>query len=238
MVYIGTSGWHYKHWVGPFYPPKTPAKAYLDIYRERFSTVEINNSFYHLPKPETLRDWAARTPGDFVFAVKASRYITHVKKLKNPDRGIKKFLGVVRSLGPKLGPILFQLPPGWRCNTERLAAFLDALPSGHRYTFEFRNPDWHNAEVYDLLKRHNAAFCIFDLKRILSPKEVTADFVYIRLHGPGDAYQGSYGQSALAGWAGAFKAWQRQGKDTYCYFDNDQDGYAGLNAVQLKKMFE
>ncbi len=235
-LYIGTSGWHYEHWLGPVYPENAKKKELLDLYGEMFSTVEINNSFHQLPAPETLADWKGRAPDGFLFAVKASRYITHMKKLKDPEEPVGKFLAGVEHLGDKLGPILFQLPPKWRFNAERLEAFLDGLPPGRRYVFEFRDPSWENDEAWKILEKHNAANCIHDMDGRLSPKKVTADFVYIRLHGPGAPYEGSYSKNSLAGWAGAFSAWVRQEKDVFCYFDNDQNGYAAINAKTLKQM--
>lgn len=182
-IHIGTSGWHYEHWVGPFYPEAVPAEDYLSFYAERFAAVEVNNTFYQLPARETLVSWRDGTPGDFLFACKASRYITHMKKLKDPRDSLRRFFEVVEALDPKLGPILFQLPPRWHVDVERLEGFLEALPAGRRYAFEFRDESWFAAEVYDALARHNAAFCIYDLAGRRSPVEVTADFAYVRLHG-------------------------------------------------------
>jgi uncharacterized protein YecE (DUF72 family) len=210
----------------------------LDYYRQHFRSAEINNSFYQLPQPETLRRWRDTVPRDFVFAAKASRYITHMKKLKDPASSTRGFLRRMQTLGRRLGPILFQLPPNWRFNEQRLAELLDTLPDTHRYAFEFRDPSWHTERGYELLGRHNAAFCIYDINGFLSPKRVTADFVYVRLHGPDGPYQGSYSTRTLAGWAGAFTSWLSQDRDIYCYFDNDQDGYAAHNALRLRAMLE
>ncbi|MFO7593577.1 MAG: DUF72 domain-containing protein [Pseudomonadota bacterium] len=237
-VNIGTSGWSYSHWKGPFYPADIRNDDMLGFYCEHFRTVEINNSFYHLPHADTLRHWYEETPGDFVFSVKASRYITHMKKLKDPKQSLHGLLERIPVLGEKLGPILFQLPPRWHCNQERLARFLDGLSNEFRYTFEFRDPSWLEPEIYELLSRHNAAFCIYELDGFISPREVTADFVYIRLHGPGGPYQGDYDNRTLAGWAGAFHAWREQGKEIYCYFDNDEAGNAARNAEALAGMLE
>lgn len=236
-IFVGTSGWHYDHWKGPFYPQDISTEAMLDFYRRHFATVEINNSFYQLPKPETLRHWRTHTPKDFVFAFKASRYITHMKKLKDPAESLRKLFAVAEVLGAKLGPILFQLPPRWGANPDRLERFVEALPDGHRYTFEFRDPSWFDERIYAILAARNAAFCQYELEGRLSPKKITADFVYIRLHGPAEqAYQGSYDAQTLSGWAGALTAWQRQGKTIFCYFDNDQAGYAAQNALRLQEM--
>lgn len=237
-IHIGTSGWHYAHWEGKFYPKSVKKKDMLKYYSGHFHTVEINNSFYNLPKKKTFKDWAKQSPKEFVFAVKASRYITHMKKLKGPKRSVSKFLRRVDALGKKLGPIVFQLPPKWKCDAERLESFLKMLPKRkkYRYAFEFRNETWFRKEVYDLLKEHNAAFCIYDYNRRMSPKKLTADFVYLRLHGPDGAYKGSYSKRALAAWKRSFSSWKGKVKDIYCYFDNDQAGYAPKNAEKLEEM--
>jgi uncharacterized protein YecE (DUF72 family) len=235
-IYVGTSGWHYGHWKGPFYAPDCPQAQMLPFYAGLLRTVEINSSFYHLPAAKTFGEWRMATPEGFVFAVKASRYITHMKKLKDPREPLALLLEHASALEEKLGPILFQLPPRWRCNPQRLKDFLAALPSGHRYAFEFRDESWFDPRVYEALSRAGAAFCIFELAGLRSPREVTADFVYIRLHGPDGAYQGEYGKNGLAPWAAQFSAWARQGRDVYCYFDNDQAGYAARDALLLKQM--
>jgi uncharacterized protein YecE (DUF72 family) len=233
-VRIGTSGWHYKHWRGPFYPEALSAKEMLAWYMARFDTVELNNSFYHLPTAQTFAAWRETTPATFRFAVKGSRYITHRKKLHDPKAALERFLSPVNVLGPKLGPILFQLPPRWSCNVDRLAAFLDLLPKRHRYTFEFRDPSWHVPAVYRALQEHGAAFCVYELDGFLSPIEVTADFVYVRLHGPGRKYQGDYSPAALQHWAERIADWHRTLRAVYVYFDNDQEGFAAKNAAELK----
>jgi uncharacterized protein YecE (DUF72 family) len=230
---IGTSGWYYDAWEGPFYPPNLPPTQRLDYYGARLTTAEIDSSFYHLPSAETLERWCARVPPDFVFAVKASRYITHMKKLNDPAESLERLVTRMDLLGERLGPILFQLPPGWHRNTERLAAFLDVLDSRHRCAFELRDPSWIDAATLALLRRHNAAFCIYELDGWRAPEAVTADFVYIRLHGPGAAYKGSYDNTALDHWARAIRAWCADGLDVYCYFDNDEAGYAVQNALAL-----
>jgi len=237
-VLVGTSGWSYEHWQGVFYPEELPADHWLAYYAQRFSSVEINNSFYHLPRKKTLRRWRDAVPDDFVFCAKASRYITHMKKLKDPAKSVSAFFGRISALGDKLGPVLFQLPPNWRFNAQRLSAFLEALSSEFRYAFEFRDHSWLNDETYALLARHDAAFCIYELDGFLSPREVTTDFVYVRLHGPDGPYQGSYDTRVLSGWAGAFSTWSAGGKAVYCYFDNDQAGYAANNALSLHAMLQ
>ncbi|MFQ5927733.1 MAG: DUF72 domain-containing protein, partial [Terriglobia bacterium] len=183
-IQVGTSGWHYAHWRGPFYPEKMGSREMLPFYCQRLATVEVNNSFYHLPAKKIFRLWRQQTPREFLFAVKASRYITHMKKLKDPREPLKKFLSHAEELGGKLGPILFQLPPRWGRDAARLKDFLQALPKKHRTTFEFRDPSWFHRETYALLEQHNAAFCVFDLAGQKSPRRLTANFAYLRLHGP------------------------------------------------------
>lgn len=235
-IHIGTSGWHYNHWKGTFYPDKIFAEDMLSYYTGQFQTVEINNSFYQLPQKSTLESWKKTVPSRFVFALKGSRYITHMKKLKDPSRGVPALFDAAGVLGEKLGPLLFQLPPRWRVNAERLDAFLKFLPGDFRYAFEFRDPSWFSDDIYQILEKWKAAFCIYHLAGRLSPREVTADFVYVRLHGPSGAYQGQYDAKTLSGWAGVFSTWQSHDKDIFCYFDNDEAGYAAHDALRLKEM--
>jgi uncharacterized protein YecE (DUF72 family) len=232
-VYIGTSGWNYNHWRGPFYPKELPQKQWLAYYCERFSTVEINNSFYQLPSKSTLETWRKTVPASFTFSVKASRYITHMKKLKDPSDALTKFYNGIEILGERLGPILFQLPPGWHVNVERLESFLSMLSSDYRHTFEFRDESWFCDSVYDALEKYSAAFCIYHLEGRESPRKTTSDFVYLRLHGPDGAYEGSYDGRTLAGWSRMFTRWRKGRRDVYCYFDNDQNGYAAHDALKL-----
>ncbi|MCF7917181.1 MAG: DUF72 domain-containing protein [Candidatus Omnitrophica bacterium] len=237
-IHIGTSGWHYKHWANNFYPKNLKSDQFFAYYLKKFNTVEINNSFYQLPQKNTLQEWERKAPNDFIFSVKASRYITHLKKLKDPQESTKKFFKAIKPLGEKIGPILFQLPPAWKLNAERLENFLKILPKNYKYTFEFRNSKWFDQEIYQLLKKHNAAFCIYDLAGNLSPEKVTADFIYVRLHGPGKAYQGDYGKRKLKNWAKHFSRWRKNKKEIFCYFDNDQAGFAAKNALELKKLID
>lgn len=237
-VHIGTSGWHYPHWRGTFYPRNLPPRVMLNYYAERFATVEINNSFYRLPAESTLRSWAEGTPAGFQFAVKASRYLTHMKKLKDPEPALGTFLARVEALGAKLGPILFQLPPNWHCDRDRLGTFLGALPVEHRYAFELRDPSWQTPAVYRLLAIHNVACCVYDLAGVQSPIELTTDFAYVRLHGPAGPYQGSYSGEALARWAARLREWQTLLANVYVYFDNDEAGYAARNALELRALIE
>lgn len=235
-IQIGTSGWVYKHWKGVFYPEGLSSRDRLEYYNERFGTVEVNNSFYNLPKAATFENWADSTSDDFVFAVKASRYITHMKKLKDPKQAVSRFFSRVRHLGDKLGPVLFQLPPSWHVNVERLDSFLNSLSADYLYAFEFRDPSWFVREIYDVLSENGAALCIYDMEGDVSEKELTADFVYVRLHGPGKSYQGSYTDTQLGRWADELSSWAGQGRDIYCYFNNDPEGHAPRNALRLKEI--
>ncbi len=235
-IYIGTSGWRYDHWVGPFYPQDLAPDDFLVFYSQQFETVEINSTFYGLPSAATLAAWRNGTPSSFVFACKASRYITHMKKLKDPRQSTAKFFDAVDQLGNKLGPILFQLPPRWHANRDRLAAFLTTLPTQHRYAFEFRDQTWLADDVYELLARHHAALCMYDLGGRRSPVKVTAGFAYVRLHGPDGSYRGRYDGRTLFGWARRLCAWRQAGIDVYCYFDNDERGYAAEDARRLLDM--
>jgi uncharacterized protein YecE (DUF72 family) len=235
-IYVGTSGWHYKHWKGTFYPEDTKEAQQFGYYIQNFDTVEINNSFYRLPEAKTFEEWRKSSPKDFVFVVKASRFITHMKKLNVDAGSIRLFFSRVARLKEKLGVVLFQLPPKWNVNTERLVNFLSRLPKGIRCAFEFRNFTWYTQEVYDLLAKYNCAFCIYELEYHVTPLEVTADFVYVRLHGPGKKYQGNYTTAQLRKWAKRSTEWRKNKKDVYVYFDNDQAGYAAFNALKLREL--
>lgn len=236
QIHIGTSGWNYKHWLGPFYPEKFPAKNMLAFYADHFDTVEVNATHYHLPNFTSFETWRETVPENFVFAVKASRFTTHMKKLKSPRASTEKFFVRVERLREKLGPILFQLPPRWKVNVERLEAFLSAMPRDHRYTFEFRDESWFTERVYDLLRAHNAALCFYHQMGHDSPQEVTADFIYVRLHGTESKYGGSYPNNALKEWARRIRHWRKQSKDIYFYFNNDPEGHAIKNALALREM--
>jgi uncharacterized protein YecE (DUF72 family) len=236
-IRIGTSGWYYDHWRERFYPADLPKTKFLEHYVENFDTVEVNNSFYHLPLESTFLAWAEKAPRGFLFALKLSRYITHQKRLKESKEPLDFFLERARALGKKLGPILVQLPPYLKRDDERLAAFLKLMPKARRFTFEFRHETWFAPEVYALLGKFGAALCLYELKGVRIEDQVTADWVYIRLHGPEKtAYTGSYSDRALEQWAERMDRWAGEGKDIYCYFDNDQKAYAVGDALRLKKL--
>ncbi len=206
----------------------------LDYYSSRFNTVEINSSFYRTPEVKTLSGWREKVPAGFIFSIKASRFITHNKNLKDPEKTLPFFLERIAALGDNLGPVLFQLPPRWKLNLPRFENFLNTLPRRLRYVFELRNPTWFDPRVYTALRRHNAAFCIYDLNGAVSPRIITADFIYIRLHGPDGPYRGQYTVEALKGWAKDFSRWSGEAGEIFCYFDNDEAGYAPVDALRLK----
>ena len=231
-VRIGTSGWAYKDWNGPFYPDEVKARDRLAYISGRFPTLEINASFYRMPTDAAVAGWREQTPDDFVFAWKASRFITHKKKLKDPDEPLAYMFERIAGLGDKIGPILFQLPPNLHRNDERLDRFLDALPEGYRYSVEFRHPGWYADAVLEMLRRRNVALCLSDHHHAPAPWEATADFIYLRGHGPGGHYHGRYGEAALKDWAKAIRAW-RKDREVFVYFDNDIKSAAPADAQQL-----
>jgi uncharacterized protein YecE (DUF72 family) len=236
-IRIGTSGYHYRHWKGNFYPADISTSAMLPYYLHYFDTLELNNTFYRLPTLAALKAWHDAVPQNFIFAVKGSRFLTHNKKLKDPQNALENLLPRVETLGEKLGPILFQLPPKWRINLERLQEFLAALPRKHRYAFEFRETSWMVDPVLELLRKYRAAYCIYELAGYHSPIHVTTDFGYVRLHGPtSNKYAGSYSDSQLEQWAEWIQDQQERLRAIYFYFDNDQAGYAAQNALTLKRM--
>jgi uncharacterized protein YecE (DUF72 family) len=236
-IRIGTSGYSYKHWIGRYYPRDLKPSEWLKHYLRDFDTVELNNTFYQLPTEEAFDNWRKSTPADFLFAVKGSRFLTHMIKLKDPMRGLVNFMPRAERLRGKLGPILWQLPPGWNVNVDRLEEFLSLLPPEHRYTFELRNVTWMTDAVLEVLRKYNAAFCIYELAGYESPLEITADWTYVRLHGPTRfKYQGSYSDQQMEDWAARIRTWSRKMKAIYVYFDNDQAAYAVKNALTLREM--
>lgn len=237
-IFIGTSGWSYKHWTGNFYPNNLKAKEYLKYYAEQFSSVEINSSFYHSLKDQTVKNWVKAVPENFVFAVKADRYITHMKKLEDAEETVPGFIKTLKSFETKLGPILFQLPPSFDFNLQRLESFLKYLPDDYSYTFEFRSKSWFNQYTYDLLKNYNASLCIYNLAGYQSPEILTADFAYIRMHGTIDIGSGKYSDKELKKLSENIETYKSQGKSIYCYFNNDGNGNAVLNALLLKKYLD
>ena len=236
MFHIGTSGWHYKHWLGDFYPAKHPTNKMFSWYAREFHTVEINNSFYRLPEEKTFQAWRELAPQGFIFAVKASRFITHIKRLKDAKDSVDLLFSRAAPLGPTLGPILFQLPPRWKLNLDRLADFLNVLPKGHQFSIEFRDESWNSTAVFDMLRSHNVALCIHDWREMPWPKELTADFTYVRFHGSGHCYGGNYPDEHLREWAQRLEGWKSHLREAYVYFNNDIGGHAIRNARTLREM--
>lgn len=195
--FIGTSGWAYDDWKGLFYPEDLSSDELLPFYAQNFGTVEINNTFYQLPEKEVVRAWRDKVPNDFLFAVKANRYITHMKNLKDAEKPVERLIDTVSLLEDKLGPILFQLPPRWHVDLKRLKNFTKTLPDGYTYVFEVRHPTWYQEEVYEILSQINAALCIQDISGEMSPIKDLADFIYVRFHGPEGTYQGRYPKGVI-----------------------------------------
>ncbi len=235
MIRIGTSGWVYKHWRDVFYPSDLPARAWFTFYAREFDTVEINNSFYRLPSPEMFDAWRKQAPPGFLYAVKASRYITHMKKLKDPKEPLREFLTRAKRLENTLGPILYQLPPHWRVNLERFEQFLAQLPSDYRHVIEFRDATWLIEPVFQLMERYHVAHCLHDMRPLDIPLRITAPPVYVRFHGD-IHHSGDYSHSALSTWAERIARWNDERLDVFAYFNNDPRGYAIKNARTLKEM--
>ena len=244
---IGTSGWVYGHWEGIFYPEGLPSKDKLKYFSQHFKTTEINYSFYHLPRPSTYQNWYNQVPADFIFAVKASRFITHIKRLKNIKKAWEQFIGNALYLKEKLGSILFQFPPSFKATEENikcLESFLklirtDSLSNSckfARYAFEFRHKSWRDGKNYKLLEKYSIAWVIADSPSYPKAEEVTADFVYIRMHGSKVLFSSKYTNKELKDLSQKIKKWLRKGLDIYIYFNNDAYGYAIENAKMLKKL--
>jgi uncharacterized protein YecE (DUF72 family) len=236
-IRVGTSGWMYKHWRGPFYPPEFPVKRWFAHYAATFDTVEINNTFYHLPPVETFTAWRRQAPPGFLYALKASRFLTHRKKLKDAAEPLDNILGRARKLGPYLGPILYQLPPRWHCDLERLQDFLSLLPADLTHVFEFRDPSWCNEGVKALLEEAGANYCIHDMRGFTSPDWVTGPIAYVRFHGPTEVkYAGRYERDHLRRWADKLEVFAHSGHSVYAYFNNDAEGHAVANGLELLEM--
>jgi uncharacterized protein YecE (DUF72 family) len=232
---VGTSGFQYRHWRGDFYPPDLPTRHWFRHYSARFDTVEINNTFYNLPEPESFDAWREVAPPGFRFSLKYSRYATHLKHLKDPEKPLERFLERAERLHSWLGPLLVQLPPHWGADPERLDSFLRAVPRRRRIAVEVRDPDWLREEVYEVLRRHRAALVIHDLIDN-HPVELTAGWTYLRFHGR--RYGGSYSPQALSGQAGRIRRWLDDGRDVYVYFNNDRGGHAPRNAADLRRFVQ
>jgi uncharacterized protein YecE (DUF72 family) len=234
-VLVGTSGWHYESWRGPFFPDGLRLKDQLRYYAGQFDTTELNGVFYRTPSLEAVETWRAQTGKDFLFAWKASKFITHWKRLSNNSVNSLALIDERLSvLGDKAGPILFQLPPNFTADAERLASFFKLLSKRRRYSFEFRHPSWYHPSILKLLSQRNIALCLSDHHDAPAPWKRTADFVYIRGHGPGGRYRDNYPSRTLSDWATRIRSWKKQGCDVFVYFDNDQKSAAPADALKLR----
>ena len=237
-AFVGCSGWEYKHWRGDFYPAEIPRTRWFEHYAATFDTVEINNTFYRLPEETTFAAWAARAPAGFTYAVKASRFLTHMKKLKDPAEPLDRLFSRMVPLGNHLGPVLYQLPPGWKLDRGRLENFLQALPRGHRHVIEFRDPSWYADDVIEMLERNRVSLCLHDMRGSATGRERVGPFVYARFHGATGQYSGGYSREQLEGWAAWFQTARAAGTDVYAYFNNDVGGHAPRNALTLRRILE
>lgn len=235
-LHIGTSGYEYDDWRGRLYPRELDRRDWLAHYASRFSSVELNTTFYGLPDRSTVEHWRDSVPDGFRFAVKLSRYGTHMKRLKDPQDWLQRFEQAISPLGETLGPVLVQLPPRWHRDPERLERFLDAVPGAWRITLEVRDPDWLHQSIYDTLREHHAALCVHDMLE-QHPRVVTAEWVYLRFHGPDprEKYAGSYSPQALSGAARRIRGHLGAGRDVYAYFNNDIGGNAVEDALDLER---
>jgi uncharacterized protein YecE (DUF72 family) len=241
---VGCSGWNYKTWRGRFYPSDRPSRSWLQYYASVFDTVEINNTFYHLPEAETFACWRRQTPAGFIVAVKASRFLTHIKRLKEPREPIDRLFSRAKALGPRLGPVLYQLPPNFLrndVNLERLELFLRALPTRInrrvvRHVFEFRHPSWYVDETYRLLEGHDATLCLHDKRGSPIFEPFVGPIVYVRFHGTSGHYAGGYPDDRLKHWASVVAEPWKSGRQVYAYFNNDPDAVATENALTLRRL--
>ncbi len=230
---VGTSGWQYDHWKGIFYPEGVAKRRWFEHFARTFDTVEINNTFYRLPGEKAFDTWRAQAPEHFLYALKFSRFGTHVKRLLDPENSIGHFVPLAERLGGHLGPILVQLPPHFKVDPQRLDHFLTVAPRQHRWTVEIRDPSWFTEEVYGVLGRHRAALCYHD-KLVPHPRPITADFIYQRFHG--GEQDGNYSDAALQREAHQLREYLEQGLDVYAYFNNDMWGHALHNALDLRRL--
>ena len=238
-VRVGCSGWNYRDWRGTFYPEGVPVRRWLECYAERFDTVELNTTFYRLPKVEAVARWVEQTPPGFVFSAKASRYLTHIKRLRDLEDGVARYYERIQPLieADRLGPVLWQLPANFRRDDELLRAALERLPRG-RHAFEFRHPGWFVPEVMALLREHHAALVIGDHpERPFQLHEATADWMFVRFHYGARGRNGNYSKTELEGWAERVRGWRRS-HDVYAYFNNDWKAYAPANALFLRRQLE
>jgi uncharacterized protein YecE (DUF72 family) len=236
--YIGTSGWHYDHWQHLFYPDKLVKAKWLEFYARYFGTVELNSSFYRLPSERAFAAWRDSSPEGFTFAVKVSRFITHIKRLKDCQAPVDTFVSRAKILGEKLGPLLYQLPPGMHRNDDRLEAFLHILPPAMKHVLEFRHESWLDDRVFEIMRWYNAGLCVFDMPDFSCPLVATADFAYVRFHGSTGLYSSCYSDEELAGWARRIAGLSPEVKAVFAYFNNDAEAFAVRNALTLRKYLE
>lgn len=241
-IYIGTSGYNYKHWLDDvFYPPGHPKNKLLEYYAQHFNTVELNSPFYGLPTPKTVKNWHRRTPENFKFVVKGSRYTTHLKRLKDPAKSTKLFFDNIKLLKEKLACVLWQLPPSMKFNHERILSFVKTLsknPTAKKvlHSIEFRHPSWFTDETYKILTDHNVNLCIANSPNWPCSEKITSDFIYLRFHGDKNLYSSNYSNKELKKWAGKIKRWIKEEKFAFCFFNNDEKGFAVKNAKELERM--
>jgi len=236
--YIGTSGWHYDHWRYRFYPEKSAKADWLGFYASHFNTVELNNSFYRLPSENAFANWYTSSPASFIFAVKVSRFITHIKRLRNSEEPLDTFITRAKGLGEKLGPLLYQLPPNMHRDDNRLESFLSLLPQGMKHVVEFRHQSWLEKTVFEILHKYNVGLCIFDMPSITCPLVATADFAYVRFHGSTGLYSSCYSDEELADWAKRLADLATDLKAIYIYFNNDVEAFAVKNALTLRSYLQ
>ena len=236
QIRVGCSGWQYRHWRELFYPKGLAQTRWFAFYAEHFDTVEINSSFYHLPKASTFEKWRDEAPPGFCYAIKANRFITQAKKLLDCEEPMERMMTATRHLGDRLGPMLYQLPPGMKINLERLETFLKILPSGVTSVFEFRNGSWYDPETYDLLDRYGAGFVVHDMPGSRSERIAVGPVVYVRFHGGEGKYWGRYSDEGLLSWTDWLIEQARSGRTCWCYFNNDIHGHAIEDARTLKAM--
>jgi len=234
-VFVGTSGWVYPHWRGLFYPKDLPEREWLGFYAFQLDTVELNTSFYHLPKEKTFKGWYERTPDNFLFAVKGSRFITHMKKLNDCQEPLENLLRAAVNLKEKLGPIFFQFPPSFKADLKRLKEFIKLLPGEGRFAFEFRHPSWFTDEIYTALRSANCALIASDTPRYPYKEVQTTNFMYLRLHGHEQLYASRYSEKQLREYAKKIRNWRKEG-NVFVFFDNDFNANAVANAKELRKL--
>lgn len=230
---MGTSGWTYRHWKDDFYPPKLPQRRWLEYYQEQFRTVEINATFYRLMPESTMRSWESRATPGFHFAVKGWQTVTHYRRLHNVESVVAQVVARAELLGPHLGPILWQLPPGLHADVPLLREFLALLPSELSFAFEFRHDSWFADAVYAALEERGCGLCLYDMAGRQTPIQATSATVYLRFHGPERGYSGGYSDDELGVWAERVNAFRTEGRDVWAYFNNDVGGHAPRDAARF-----